>query len=78
MYVRKNTHTAICIMKQRYENKREKLMDSNNRKSYLKSGKKWYTLSKVIFTCKTIVFVNYQDDKKIKMQNFGEMPEVRY
>jgi len=75
MYVRKNTHTAICIMKQRYENKREKWMYSNNRKSYLKSGKKWHTLSKVISRCRTIVFVNYQSDKKIKMQNF-EILEV--
>jgi len=62
-------------MKQRYENKREKWMDSNNRKSYLKSGKKWHAFSKVIFRCRTMVFVNFQADKKIKMQNF-EMLEV--
>jgi len=50
-------------------------MDSSNRKSYLKSGKKWHALSKAISRCRTIVFVNYQSDKKIKMQNF-EILEV--
>jgi hypothetical protein len=77
LYVRKNTHTAICIAKQRYENKREKWMDSNNRKSYLKSGKKRYALSKVIFAFRAIIFVNCQADKKIKMQNLEEALEMK-
>jgi len=45
-------------------------MDSNNRKSYLKSGKKWHTLSRTIFRGMTTAFVSFQDDKKTIMQNF--------
>ena len=62
-------------MKQRYENKREKCMDSNNRKSYLKSGKKWHALSRAIFRYRKTAFVSFQDDKKTIMQNL-EILEV--
>lgn len=45
-------------------------MDSNNRKSYLESGKKWLALSKSIFGGRAITFVSFQDDKKTVMRNF--------
>jgi hypothetical protein len=57
-------------MKQRYENKREKCMDSNNRKSYLKSRKKWHALSRANFRDRKTAFVSFQDDKKTVIQNF--------
>lgn len=52
-------------------------MYSNNRKSYLKSGKKRYALSRVIFAFRAIIFVNCQADKKIKMQDLEEALEVK-
>ena len=46
----------------------------NNRKSYLKLGKKLDGLS--IATSRITAFVNYLDETKIKPRNFGETLEA--